>query len=414
MLRYLTSGESHGQSLTAIVEGVPSCLKVTEGYISDELKRRQGGYGRGGRMKIERDAVKITAGVRGGSTLGSPIALSIENRDWKNWEKTMAVNQKPPVDSARRVTRPRPGHADLTGAMKYDHDDVRNILERSSARETAARVAVGALCKRLLGEFGIEVVSWVEEIGGCSIPEGSIKRERPKDVAALFKRAERSDVRCPDPDIGDAMKRRIDEAKLAGDTLGGIFKVVATGVPPGLGSHVHWDRKLDGRVGAAMMSIQAIKGVEVGVGFDASASPGSQVHDEILYRAAKVDEASGKRNAGHFWPLDFGYYRKSNNAGGIEGGMSNGETIVVRAVMKPIPTLYKPLKSVDMESKRPFKASIERSDICAVPAAAVIGEAVIAFEMARAFLEKFGGDSISEIKRNYRGYLKYLIKRFSS
>ena len=414
MLRYLTSGESHGQALVAILEGIPSRLKLSERYINGDLKRRQGGYGRGGRMKIEHDRVKILSGVRGGVTLGSPIALSIENLDWTNWEKTMSVNKKPAGDSARKVTRPRPGHADLTGALKYDHDDVRNILERSSARETAARVAVGALCKRLLEEFGIEVVSWVEEIGGCGIPGGGIKRERREDIHSLFKKAESSDVRCPDAGAGDAMKRRIDKAKREGDSLGGIFKVVALGVPPGLGSHVHWDRKLDGRLGSALMSIQAIKGVEIGVGFDASASPGSQVHDEIYYRPLKVGGGLKRRVPRQFWPLDFGYYRKSNNAGGIEGGMSNGEPVVVRAVMKPIPTLYKPLKSVDMESKRAFKASVERSDVCAVPAAAVIGESVVAFELACAFMEKFGGDSLNEVKRSYRGYLTYLAKRFSS
>ncbi len=414
MLRYLTSGESHGQALTAVVEGIPSRLKLSERYINGELKRRQGGYGRGGRMKIEHDTVKILSGVRGGVTLGSPIALSIENLDWKNWEKTMSVNKKAGGDSARKVTRPRPGHADLTGALKYDHDDVRNILERSSARETAARVAVGALCKRFLEEFGIEVLSWVEEIGGCGILGGGIKRERREEIQSFFKKAELSDVRCPDVGAGDAMKRRIDKAKREGDSLGGIFKVVALGVPPGLGSHVHWDRKLDGKVGGALMSIQAIKGVEVGIGFDASAAPGSQIHDEILYRSIKAARGARGRTPRQFWPLRFGYYRKSNNAGGIEGGMSNGEPLVVRAVMKPIPTLYKPLKSVDMESKRAIKASVERSDICAVPAAAVIGESVVAFEVACAFMEKFGGDSLNEVKRNYRGYLAYLAKRFSS
>ncbi|MFQ5585453.1 MAG: chorismate synthase [Thermodesulfobacteriota bacterium] len=414
MLRYLTSGESHGKALVAILEGIPSGITLSEGYINTELKRRPGGYGRGGRMRIERDRAIILSGVRSGKTLGSPIALSIENLDWENWREVMSVDRKVKRGASSKVTRPRPGHADLSGALKYDHDDVRNVLERSSARETAARVAVGAVCKRLLGECGIEVVSWVEEIGGCGIPRDRVKGVRQEDFTSIFEKAELSEVRCPEVVVGDRMKRRIDRAKREGDSLGGIFKVVALGVPPGLGSYVQWDRKLDGRLACALMSIQAIKGVEVGIGFNASSLPGSLVHDEILYKRLKAGGGRQRKwTARRYWPLDYGYYRESNNAGGIEGGMSNGEAIVVRAVMKPIPTLYKPLRSVDMVSKRAFKASVERSDICAVPAAAVIGESVVAFELARAFMEKFGGDSLKEVKRSYRGYLRYLDKRFS-
>jgi len=364
-------------------------------------------------MKIERDRVRIISGVRGGKTLGSPIALLIENLDWKNWQERMAVGKRAKSAASSRVTRPRPGHADLTGALKYDHDDVRNILERSSARETAIRVAVGAVCKRFLEEFGIAVVSWVEEIGGVAMSKQEGEAARPAALSALFAQAEASDVRCPDESAGAEMRRRIDRARRDGDSLGGIFKIAAFGVPPGLGSHVHWDRKMDGRLAGALMSIQAIKGVEVGIGFDVASLPGSRVHDEILYKRPPRGKTSSQGASRLCWPLDYGYVRKSNNAGGIEGGMSNGEPLVLRAVMKPIPTLYKPLKSVDMESKRPFKASVERSDICAVPAAAVIGESVVAFELARAFMEKFGGDSLGEVRRSYSGYLRHLKKRFA-
>ncbi len=393
MLRYLTAGESHGPELTAIVEGMPAGLKVSPGDIDADLRRRQSGYGRGGRMKIESDLVEITSGVRGGLTLGSPVTLKIRNRDWENWQGTMSPES---ASSDRAVTRPRPGHADLTGGLKYGHRDLRNVLERSSARETAMRVASGALAKRLLDEFGIRVFSWVTELGG--VRAGSAVTGGRGGAEALFRLAEASAVRCPDEKAGRAMVARIDRAKEDGDSLGGAFEVAATGVPPGLGSHVHWDRKLDARLSFALMSIQAIKGVEVGLGFGAARLPGSEVHDEISYRSGGA--------AGKWWPRPPRFLRKTNNAGGIEGGMSNGEMIVLRAAMKPIPTLYKPLRSVDIGTKKTFKASVERSDVTAVPAAAVIAESVVAFELANAFLEKFGGDSVKEISRNYNGYLK--------
>jgi chorismate synthase len=405
MLRYLTSGESHGRFLTAIVEGVPSGLSLNSGYIDRELARRQGGYGRGGRQVIEKDRVDITSGVRLGKTLSSPITMVISNKDWENWKDVMAPEGV--RTGLKAVTRPRPGHADLAGALKYSTADLRDILERSSARETAARTAVGAVAKRLLGEFGMEVMSWVVSIGGavCKGPALKINSELPS-LKAAFTAAEGSPFRCPEKKSERAMKRAVDIARKNGDSVGGIFEVVVSGVPPGLGSHVQWDRKLDGRLAQAILSIQAIKGVEVGMGFEVGSVPGSRVHDEIFYTARKV---KGKRgNSPPFWPMLSGFFRKSNNAGGIEGGMSNGQPIVLRAAMKPIPTLYKPLRSVDIKTKKAFEASIERSDVCAVPAASVVGEAVVAFEIARAFLEKFGGDSVREIKRNYRGYLRQL------
>ncbi|MEK7773372.1 MAG: chorismate synthase, partial [Deltaproteobacteria bacterium] len=394
-------GESHGRELTAIVEGMPSGLPVSPEQIDRELARRQTGYGRGGRMGIESDRAQITSGVRWGRTLGSPIALVVRNRDWENWKDVMCCAEPAVRDGKRALTRPRPGHADLTGGLKYGHGDLRNVLERSSARETAARVAAGALAKRLLDEFGIRVFSWVIGIGGAGwdMKSGASKAE------VLFNKAERSELRCPDEAAALRMKEEIDMARGQGDSLGGVFEVVATGIPPGLGSHVHWDRKLDGMLAGAMMSIQAIKGVEVGAGFKAAALPGSLVHDEIFFMSA------GKKNkAKGYWPRTPRFYRKTNNAGGIEGGMSNGEPVVFRASMKPIPTLYKPLRSVDIVSKKPFRAGVERSDVCAVPAAAVIAEAVAAFEIARAFLEKFGGDSTAEIERNYRGYLRQIAE----
>lgn len=391
MLRCLTAGESHGKCLTAIIEGLPSGLEVSSSYINRELSRRQKGYGRGGRMKIETDRAEITSGVRWGKTLGSPVALVINNLDWENWTAIMGAEVPAKFDVSKTVTRPRPGHADLTGGIKYLHRDLRNILERSSARETAARVAAGALAKRLLEEFGINIASWVTNIGG-------VAWEPKKRDLSLFKKAEASEVRCPDATASDGMKKAIDAAKKGGDSLGGIFEVAVYGVPPGLGSHVQWDRKLDGNLARALMSIQAIKGVEVGVGFDAAHLPGSKVHDEIFYKK--------DRKAAAFWPASTRFFRKTDNAGGIEGGMSNGEPIILRAAMKPIPTLYKPLRSIDIKTKKPFKASVERSDVCAVPAAAVVAEAAVAFELASAFLEKFGGDSVKEIERNYRGYLR--------
>lgn len=395
MLRYLTAGESHGRELTAIIEGMPAGLEISSGHVDAELRRRQSGYGRGGRMKIETDRAEITSGVRHGRTLGSPIALVVKNKDWENWTGIMSPGAAS-APAERVVTRPRPGHADLTGGMKYGHRDLRNVLERSSARETTMRVAAGTVARRLLEEFGINVYSWVTEIGG--VKAGGLDGA----PAALFKGAEESEVRCPDTKASKAMMARIDKAKSEGDSLGGSFEVVITGVPPGLGSYVHYDRKLDARLAFALMSIQAIKGVEVGMGFEVSSRPGSEVHDEITY--------SAKGKSAEFWPRRPGYFRRTNNAGGIEGGMSNGEPIVLRAAMKPIPTLYKPLRSVDIETKKPFKASVERSDTCAVPAAAVIAEAVAAFEVASLFVEKIGGDSVKEIRKNYTGYLDEIAR----
>jgi chorismate synthase len=386
MLRFLTAGESHGELLMGIIEGMPAGLLIRLTDIDRDLARRQGGYGRGGRMKIEKDMVKIYSGVRWGRTIGSPIGLVVRNKDWENWRDKMSPDPMF-LNSADAVTRPRPGHADLPGVMKYGSTDIRNILERSSARETAMRVAIGSVAKRLLEEFGIEIVSHVLSIGNvfAKVPKASANE--------IKKRAEASELRCTDPEAEKRMKRRIDEARAAGDSLGGVFEVLVTNAPIGLGSHVHWDRKIDGRLAAALMSVQAIKGVEVGAGFGAANKPGSQVHDEI------------------FWNKKEGFYHKTNMAGGIEGGTSNGETISLRAAMKPIPTLYKPLRSVDMLNKSPFKASIERSDICAVPAAGVVGEAAVACEIASAMIEKFGGDSIDEMKRNYIGYMKQVKTR---
>ncbi len=389
MLRYLTAGESHGELLMGIIEGMPAGLLIRVTDIDRDLARRQGGYGRGGRMKIEKDSVKIYTGVRWGRTLGSPIGLMIRNKDWENWRDKMSPDPMF-LNSADAVTRPRPGHADLAGALKYNTTDIRNILERSSARETAMRVAVGSVAKRLLDEFGIEIISQVLSIGNVysKVPKISIQE--------LKKRVEASELRCADPEAEKRMKHRIDEARLAGDSLGGVIEVVVVGVPAGLGSHVQWDRKLDGKLAAALMSIQAIKGVEVGAGFGTANRPGSLVHDEI------------------FWSKKEGFYRKSNMAGGIEGGISNGESIVLRAAMKPIPTLMKPLRSVDMASKKPFKASVERSDVCAVPAAGVVAEAAVAFEIASAMIEKFGGDSMEEMRRNHHWYMKYLKSRMET
>jgi chorismate synthase len=386
MLRYLTAGESHGELLMGIIEGMPAGLLIRVTDIDRDLARRQGGYGRGNRMKIEKDTVKIYTGVRWGRTLGSPLGLVVRNKDWENWRDKMSPDPMF-LNSADPVTRPRPGHADLAGALKYGMTDIRNILERSSARETAMRVAVGAVAKRLLEEFGIEVMSHVLSIDG-------VFAKVPKISAQEFKkRVEASELRCSDPDAEQRMMRKIDGARTAGDSLGGVFEVMVIGVPVGLGSHVHWDRKLDGKLAAALMSIQAIKGVEIGAGFGAANKPGSQVHDEIS------------------WSKKDGFFRKTNMAGGIEGGISNGEVITVRAAMKPIPTLYKPLRSVDMASKKPFKAGVERSDVCAVPAAGVVAEAAVAFEIASAMIEKFGGDSIDEMKRNYSLFEKHLKAR---
>lgn len=390
MLRYLNAGESHGPRLTAVLEGLPSGLDIDVEALNRELGRRQQGYGRGGRMKIERDRCEITAGVRFGQTLGSPVCLNITNRDWENWQEKMSVTPKERNDS-QRVVRPRPGHADLPGALKYNHRDIRNILERSSARETAIRVAVGAVCRQFLSHFGITINSHVIMIGGIW-GRGYTERDRLVSPEDFWARAEKSKVRCVDEEASKAMVARIDRAIADKDSVGGVFEVIVQGIIPGLGSHVHWDRKLDGLLAGSFMSIQAVKGVEIGLGFGYGILSGSQVHDEIFCEAGA-------------------FSHHTNNAGGIEGGMSNGEDLVIRAVMKPIPTLRKPLHSVDIDTRQPEEAAYERSDVCAAPAAAVIGEAVAAYTIAQVLLEKFGGDSLRETKRNFDAYRKQ-IKEF--
>jgi len=384
-LRFLTAGESHGEALVTVIDGVPAGLPLAESDINEDLARRQRGYGRGGRMKIERDQVRILSGVRWGATLGSPITLQIANRDWENWKSTMSVVPPEPGTASKQITRPRPGHADLAGAMKYGHRDIRNVLERSSARETTARVAVAGVAKRLLAEFGITILSHVTEIGGVRIAADL-------DLAweEIRRRAEASEVRCADPAAEAAIIAAIDAAKEKGDTLGGVFEVVALGCPVGLGSYVQWDRRLDGRLAQAFCSIQAIKGCELGLGFETARRPGSGVHDEILFDA------------------ESGVKRKTNNAGGLEGGVTNGQPVVVRAAMKPLSTLRTPLKSVDLATKEAVEAVVERSDVCAVPAAGIVGEAMMAIVLAEALLEKFGGDSLQEIRRNYDAYLDSL------
>ncbi len=402
-LRFLTAGESHGRGLTGIIEGVPSGVPVTAGDIDKELRRRQGGYGRGGRMKIESDHAEILSGVRWGKTIGSPISLLIENKDWKNWKEGMSADAAF-SESIKPVTRPRPGHADLAGALKYDHRDLRNILERSSARETAMRVGLGAVAKRVLSEFGIGFGSYVIQIGTVRNPEFK-DQGSGKDLLRAFDNAEKSSVRCPDEDASKRMVRLIDKAIKEGNSLGGVFEVFITGLPPGLGSHVQWDRKLDGRLAQAMMSIQAMKGVEIGGGFEMCGRSGSEVMDEILYRSQGSGVRGQKIKKDN---IKSGFYRKTNNAGGLEGGMTNGMPVILRVGMKPIPTLRTPLMSVDINTKKPFSAAYERSDVCAVPAAAVVGEAMAALIIADAFLEKFGGDSRAEVERNYHSYLSYL------
>ena len=389
MLRFLTAGESHGQALVVIIDGVPAGLPLGADDIASDLARRQLGYGRGRRMAIERDRAEILSGVRHGETLGSPIALLIPNRDWTNWLHTMSVGAPgDDVPGARRaaVTRPRPGHADLSGGLKFDRDDMRDILERASARETAARVAAGAVARSLLTHLGIRITSHVTAIGGAALND-------PLSVsfAQASALADDDEVRCVDADVANAMKRAIDAARDAGDTVGGSFEVIAHDVPPGLGSHVQWDRKLDGRLAHALLSLQAVKGVEVGIGFEAARVRGSQLHDEIGY----------DREMRHFT-------RHSNNSGGTEGGMSTGEPLRVRVAFKPLSTLMRTLKSADIKTKAEAVGAIERSDVCAIPAAAVIAETVVAFELANAFLEKFGGDSLLEITNNYRSYLEQI------
>jgi chorismate synthase len=390
LIRFLTAGESHGQGLVAIVEGVPSGLALLEDDVNADLARRQHGYGRGGRMKIEHDRIRILSGVRRGKTLGSPIALLLMNKDWENWREVMAVEPgNGPAPKAEAL--PRPGHGDLAGALKYDATDIRDILERASARETAARVAAGAVCRRFLRELGVEIASHVVRIGGAvSEPVAPAKLVS----AAGRARVERSPVRCYRADAEAAMVRAIDEAITNRDTVGGVVEAVAVGCAVGLGSHVHWDRKLDGRLAHAVLSIPAIKGVEIGLGFTTAALPGSRVHDEIHYRSRE------KR-----------YYRRTNNAGGLEAGITNGEPLVVRAAMKPLSTLRKPLKSVNIRDKSRGLAIRERSDVCAVPAAGVVVEAMVALVLAEAYTEKFGGDSIGEVKRNLTTYQRAIENR---
>ena len=395
MLRYLTAGESHGPCLTMIIDGVPAGFPIDIGKINHDLWRRQQGYGRGGRMLIEKDEVEVRSGIRWGDTLGSPIALGIENRDWKNWIKKMSV-QPEDRDDKIAVTKPRPGHADLSGVLKYDRADVRDILERASARETVARTAVGSFAKQLLAPFGIRVMGYIRSIGGIAANLSGLSFDE------IYARSEESPVRAADPGAEGRIIALIDECKKEGNTLGGIFEVVALGLPPGLGSHTQWDRKLDGRLAQALVSIQAMKGVEIGLGFEMARRRGSQVHDEIFFDPAKMVSEGTPRI------VPTGFYRGSNNSGGTEGGMTNGAPLVVRVAMKPISTLMSPLQSVDLRSKQPTDASVERSDVCAAPAAAVVGESIVAFEIAKAFLEKFGGDSLAEIRRNYENYLEQI------
>ena len=386
MLRYLNAGESHGQLLMAVLEGVPAGLPLTAEEVNHDLARRQGGYGRGGRMRIEKDQIEFSCGVRHGKTLGNPLGLIVRNKDWENWKDIMAVEPGPP-STERVVTRPRPGHADLVGAIKYGHRDIRNVLEKASARETAIRVAVGAVGKALLAQFGMQVVSYTMEIGRVVAPA-------PDDPLLAFAKAEESQVRCWDQAAGEKMIEEIRLAKHKGDSLGGVFEVVVLNPPIGLGSYTQWDRRLSARLAMAAMSIQAMKGVEIGMGFESARRFGSEVHDDIYPNESRT-----------------GFLRKTNNAGGLEGGITNGQPIVLRVAMKPIATLYKPKHSVDILTKEPFEATVERSDICTVPAAGVVGEAVIAYEMANAMMEKFGGDSLEEMKRNYDAYQAY-VKSF--
>lgn len=381
MLRYFTAGETHGKCLTVIIEGMPSNVKIDLDKINEALGKRQQGYGRGGRMLIEKDRAEILSGVRGGYTLGSPIAMKIENRDWQNWEEIMGTEE---ANGKKSVECPRPGHADLTGGMKYDHKDLRNVLERASARETAARVAVGALVRQAVEPFGIEFKSHVKRIGEV---------EDTDDMTAdgFFERAANSPVGFSNEEAAKKAMEYIDTVKKAGESVGGIVETIVTGVPAGLGSYVHYDRKLDANLAFSVMSVQAIKGVQIGMGFDVSKTHGSNVHDQIAYG-------------------DNGYYRLTNNAGGIEGGMSNGEPIRISAAMKPIPTLYKPLKTVNIKDKSEQKATVERSDVCAVFACSVVVEAAVSFEITKAFLDKFGGDCMADIEASYSAYKKRMEK----
>jgi chorismate synthase len=395
MLRFTTAGESHGPALVAILEGMPAGVPLLAEHVDAQLARRQQGYGRGRRMQIEQDAVELLSGVRAGETIGSPVAMLIRNRDWKNWQEIMdpAPRDGDPAPRKRMVTRPRPGHADLSGMLKYDRADARDILERASARETTARVAAGAVCRRLLDELGMRVASHVIHLGGV---DASVPAPLPADLNAAV---DGSPLRTLDRDAERQMIERIDAAKRAGNTLGGICEVICDGVPVGLGSHISWDRKLDGRLAAALMSIPAVKGVEIGLGFGAARRLGSEVHDEI-------ELAPGRVASGHV-------ARKSNRAGGLEGGITTGEPIVAKVAMKPISTLMRPLGTIDVATRESAQAVAERSDVTAVPAMGVIAEAMVSFVIAQAVLEKFGGDSLSEVKRNHDGYIARLSARLA-
>jgi chorismate synthase len=388
MLRYFTSGESHGEALVAFLSGMPAGLRVDQAFLDRELWRRQQGYGRGGRMKIERDTAHILSGVRHGMTIGSPIAVLLENKDWKNWQESLPVEEGDPA-KYKRVASPRPGHADLAGALKYNFTEARYVLERASARESAARVAIGGLAKLLAREFGIEVLSHVVSVGNASIGNTEI----PWTCIAPLRDREEVLLSCADADAESRMKEEVDRALKTGDSVGGVFEVVAHNVPPGLGTYAQWDERLDALLAAAVMSLQAVKAVEIGSGITAAASLGSAVHDEIGYNEST-------RFAG--------FTRSRNNAGGIEGGVSNGEDIRVRGYLKPISTLRRPLQSVDFATREPVKAAYERSDVCVVPAAGVAAEAMVALTLVRCALEKFGGDSMAETLRNFQGYLEQL------
>lgn len=396
MFRFTTAGESHGPALTTIVEGVPAGLVLRTEEIDHDLRRRQGGYGRGGRMRIESDRAEILSGVRFGETLGSPITLQVRNRDWENWTVPMsreALDGSFDDEALRRVVHPRPGHADLVGVLKYDRQDARDILERASARETTVRVGAAAIARRLLAELGVTIGSHIVMLGGvvARVPD-----ELPDDLNGV---SDISPVRCLDPEAESRMIDAIDAAKRDGDTLGGVFEVVARGLPVGLGSHVSWDRKLDGRLAGALMSIQAMKGVEIGLGFEAAARPGSRVHDEITFDRGQI--------------LGGGFGRTGNHAGGLEGGITTGQPLVCRVAMKPISTLMQPLRTVDLRTGAPVDAVRERSDVCALPAAGVVGEAMVAIVLADAVLEKFGGDSMGELKGRWKAHLEGLRDRFS-
>jgi len=400
-LKFSTAGESHGKALVALVEGLPAGLPVSAEWVDRELVRRMQGYGRGARMKIERDHVEWLSGVRAGETLGSPVAMLIPNRDWGNWEDVMAHEAAEPGElRRRRVTRPRPGHADLVGVLKYDRVDARDILERASARETTARVAAGALARRLLDEFGVEIGSHVVSLGGVTAASPATL------PTPLNEASDRSEVRVLDPAVEAEIVRRIDAAKKAGDTLGGEVEVVARGLVVGLGSHVSWDRKLDGRLAGMLMSIPAVKAVEIGMGVEAARRPGSQVHDPIDAAASARPPAAGDARAG--------FRRRTNNAGGLEGGITTGEPLVIRVAMKPISTLMSPLPTVDLVTGQAANAQSERSDVTAVPAMGVIAEALTAFVLADAMLEKFGGDSLAEMRRNFDGYVASLGARWAA